>query len=208
MSLEEELYEREMFQRPPESLEGELWERIEGSEALNSPFKANDVRKSKECVKYIGDGSAGSYTDQYRRAVGELGNTSKYKKEDRVYISVNGDRPGRVLACDSKGYLTGVYRDEILIAAATGVTFVTDRQSDRENGYNIGELEIARALERECGYKELRDEYGGMGVWKPKAEAEALEAAAAAAKKALENESSDGEKKDVTKDESSEKMDE
>jgi len=84
-----------------------------------------------------------------------------------VYVSVNGDREGRVRPVNAKGLLTGVYRDEILLAAASGVILVTDRETDRENGYNIGELEIAAALEKECNYLEEQDEFGGKGVWKP-----------------------------------------
>ena len=51
---------------------------------MDSPFKANDVRKAKNCHKYIGDGCAGSYTDYYRRAVGDLGNCSSYVAQDKV----------------------------------------------------------------------------------------------------------------------------
>jgi hypothetical protein len=43
--------------------------------------------------------------------------------------------------------LTGLYRDELLPAAAAGVSFMTDRETDRNNGYNVGELEIAVALQ-------------------------------------------------------------
>ena len=66
-----------------------------------------------------------------------------------------------------QGFLTGLYRDELLPAAAAGVSFMTDRETDRNNGYNVGELEIAAALQRECGYTEDRDDEGGTGVWRP-----------------------------------------
>ena len=177
LSLAEEILERELAQTPPEALTGELWERIELSDAADSPFKvrrtanrddrgfgwemssrgafrdarrfpstrtpryesalfilnkgqflsprsnpltlrfatlafavfrqANDVRKAKQCAKYVGDGCAGSYTDFYRRAAGELGNCSSYLAGDRVYVSVNGDREGRVRPVDAAGFLTG-----------------------------------------------------------------------------------------------------
>lgn len=51
--------------------------------------------------------------------------------------------------------------------ADQGATLITDRESDRGNGYNIGEMEVAAALARECHYMEKRDEYGGTGVWTP-----------------------------------------
>lgn len=62
--------------------------------------------------------SAGSCTDMYRRATGDLGNCSSYLETDVVYVSVNGDCEGRVRAVDAQGFLTGLYRDEILLAAA------------------------------------------------------------------------------------------
>jgi len=73
-----------------------------GRIVVDSQQQANDVRKAKQCVKFVGDGCAGSYTDFYRRAVGDLGNCSSYLPGDRVYVSVNGDREGRVRPVDAQ----------------------------------------------------------------------------------------------------------
>lgn len=63
LSLAEELLERELNQAPAESLTGALWERVAGSEAVDSPFKLNDVRKARSANKFVGDGCAGEAAD-------------------------------------------------------------------------------------------------------------------------------------------------
>jgi hypothetical protein len=122
--------------------------------------------KTRIATQYIGDGSSGSSTDQYRQMyeTENLANTGTYSNNDIIYVSSNGKRKGRINPVKN-GTLQGVYRniDAAIVARAA---FVMDTQDhlERTGGYNIGEAALAEYLESK-GYKRV----GRSGVWKPAA---------------------------------------
>lgn len=139
-----------------------LWRRIAASAAAEGKFKAIDVAKARHCTKFVGRGAAGSYTEHYRSAAGALANCGHYEAGDRVMVSSNGKREDRYSPVDRHGRLRDVYATELRLAAMAGSTIVADTLSDRNNGYNIGELELAAALQSELRYFEDPPE---SGVW-------------------------------------------
>ena len=139
-----------------------LWRRIASSAAAESKFKAIDVAKARLCTKFVGRGVAGSYTEHYRSAAGELANCGRYDASDWVMVSCNGQRDDRFSPVNQHGRLRDVYATELRLAALAGSTLVADTLTNRSNGYNIGELELATALVTELGYFEDPPE---SGVW-------------------------------------------
>jgi hypothetical protein len=118
----------------------------------SSPYLAKDQAKSDRATCFIGRGSARSSTHAYMLAWGALANKGEYTAQDVVFVSVEGNRGGRIPP----------NFHEIKKAAIAGVTFITDGQYDRNRNYNVGEREIAQFLVTECGYRETQD-----GEWKP-----------------------------------------
>lgn len=107
-------------------------------------YAAKDAEKASRANKYIGRGSDRSSTDAYRRAIGpDFANTGQYQPGDIVWISVEGARYGRI-PHDKR---------EISIAAAAGVTFITDTEEHRNRPYNLGERDVALLL-GQLGYRE------------------------------------------------------
>ncbi len=140
-----------------------LWRRIASSAAADGKFKAIDVAKARRCCKFVGVGASGSYTEHYRCAAAELANCGRYEVSDWVMVSCNGKRDDRYSPVDEHGLLRDVYATELRLAALAGATVVADTLTNRSNGYNIGELELAAALTAELGYSEDPPE---SGVWR------------------------------------------
>lgn len=126
----------------------------------NPAYLAKDQAKSDKATKFIGEGVVGSSTDSYRKSWGKLANSGQYTNKDVVFVSVNGKRKGRVKPNFA----------EIDKAILAGATILTDKVSDRNREFNVGEREVAAYLSEK--YEELSD-----GVWTPKAESSAASVA-------------------------------
>lgn len=113
-----------------------------------SPYLAKDQIKANTATKFIGQGSPRSSTNRYRQDFGQLANTGAYTSEDRVFVSVEGNRAGRL---DPPW-------QELDLAVEAGVTFITDNQYARNRSYNIGERQVAKYLSQ-LGYID------NMGIW-------------------------------------------
>jgi hypothetical protein len=137
----------------------ELGRRIEALN-LGTIFFYKDIQKAHRATQFIGDGHQGSSTARYAAAAGALANTGHYTAEDRVFVSVNGNRPDRVPLLDAQGALFGVYA-HVATAMAAGATLLADSVQDRERRYNVGERELARYL-LSHGYVEV-----APGEWRP-----------------------------------------
>lgn len=122
------------------------------------PFKnqytAKDQEKSDKATKYIGFGVEGSSTENYRKSWGLFANSSQYSKDDKVFVSVNGNTKNRVTIQDGK------FKKELDLAIDAGVTFISDNAEHRNRPYNIGERELVEYLISK-GYQET----DGNGVW-------------------------------------------
>ncbi|MBS0227703.1 MAG: hypothetical protein JSS23_03295 [Proteobacteria bacterium] len=116
-----------------------------------SPYLKKDQAKSDMANKFIGRGSDGSSTASYAKSWGANANVGSYDSSDRVFVSVNGSRPGA---------LTPNFA-EIKRATDAGATIIGDTPSDRAREYNSGERAVADFL-RTQGYVEK-----SPGVWVP-----------------------------------------
>lgn len=105
------------------------------------PYFPKDAAKADEATKFIGAGAEGSSTAEYARV---LGSDTHFVPEDKVFISSNGSRGGRV-AVTKDGVLTPEYR-AIDDAIAARSTIITDVPAQRANRYNRGEVEVADYL--------------------------------------------------------------
>lgn len=108
-----------------------------------SPYLAKDQTKADKATKFIGRGSEASSTAQYAKDFGNKANSGVYTAADRVFVSAEGNREGRV----------NPDRAELDKAVAAGVTFITDAEADRKRLYNVGERQVAKYL-TEKGYTE------------------------------------------------------
>jgi len=118
---------------------------------VTSAYTAKDQLKADQANKFIGRGSARSSTNQYEIDYGDLANTGNYTSADKVFISAEGNRSGRI---------TPDF-DEILKAVKARATIITDNLYNRSRTYNIGEREVAEFISSH-GYKEAPS-----GIWKP-----------------------------------------
>ena len=117
-----------------------------------SPYTSKDQIKSDKANKFIGRGSEHSSTEAYRNAWGDRANMGEYFLTDRVFVSVEGNRAGRI----------GADLVELKKAVEAGVTFITDNAENRNRAYNIGEQGLAKYLEKH-GYEEMKP-----GEWSPR----------------------------------------
>lgn len=123
--------------------------------STTNSHRIKDERKFNQLgglTKFIGFGPGS--TGQYARDLASIANQENYSSSDIVGVSVNGDRPGAVPV---RG--TDVER-LVRKAAAAGATIIADDAEHRNNGYNVGEVELAKLL-TELGYQETG------GVWRP-----------------------------------------
>ncbi|MBI4742684.1 MAG: hypothetical protein HY777_14295, partial [Betaproteobacteria bacterium] len=122
-----------------------------------SIFTKKDQIKSDKATKFIGRGSARSSTAAYAKAWGERANSGEYSASERVFLSVEGDRSGRV----------GLDTAELQKAMDARSTIITDDVANRERSYNVGEREAAAYLSRH-GYVETKPgEWGPLGANPP-----------------------------------------
>ena len=144
--LDDELFDMDLESRK------ELRDRPSGFEDLpafhvrlhsTGRYTAKDQAKSDKATKFIGRGSAASSTAAYAKAWGERANTGSYNAEDRVFVSVEGNRVGRI----------DFDRSEVMKAIKANATIISDVRADRERDYNIGERGLADFL-RQNGYAE------------------------------------------------------
>lgn len=112
----------------------------------DTKYTAKDQAKSDRANAFIGRGSDRSATAQYAIDWGDGANKGFYNPDDVVFVSVEGDRKGRI----------SFDKAEIDLAIDAGVTFVVDKKADRERKYNVGERELYKYL-LENGYKETSD---------------------------------------------------
>ena len=112
-------------------------------------YTAKDQLKADKANKFIGRGSSRSSTNSYKNDYGENANCGVYTSDDVVFVSAEGNRPGR----HTPDF------DELSLAIKAGVTFITDDISNRRRAYNTGEREVARFL-LQNGYHDNND-----GVW-------------------------------------------
>lgn len=110
-----------------------------------SPWTAKDQAKSDQATCFIGRGSPGSSTAAYAKAWGDLANKGVYSRYDVVFVSVEGNRVGRL----DPDY------DELLKALEARATILTDTLYHRSRPYNTGERLVAAYL-RNYGYHETR----------------------------------------------------
>jgi hypothetical protein len=126
-----------------------LFDRLSKVNSTN-PYFAKDLAKAAKANKFIGRGSSVSSTEKYRIAAGDLGNCGVYSSTDVVFISVEGNRRGRVEHDVA----------ELEKAIMAGATFITDDKYNRMRSYNCGERAIAELLTY-CNLTEVQP-----GVWK------------------------------------------
>lgn len=118
-------------------------------------YLGKDQEKASKANKMIGFGAVNSSTYAYAQFNPETANTGIYGPDDIVFVSVNGNRKGRISAFDEP-FIT-----ELKKAIEARVTFITDVKADRERSYNIGEREVADILTA-AEYDELIP-----GIWFP-----------------------------------------
>jgi hypothetical protein len=117
-------------------------------------YRDKDAQKSRFATQFIGRGAPGSSTDLYRKQweARGLANTGEYRIYDMVFISVNGNRQGRI-----KPDLELIRK-----AVEAGATLITDNRYHRNRPYNVGEREVAEfLLSLEC--VEVECEPGSVG---------------------------------------------
>lgn len=101
-----------------------------------SPFTAKDQAKADISTGFIGRGSPRSSTAAYARAYGLIANSGNYTSTDRIFVSVEGMRIGRV----------GPDWAEIDRALEARATIIADAPYHRARPYNVGERELALYL--------------------------------------------------------------
>ena len=109
-----------------------------------SPHFANDLEKARKADKFIGQGSPGSSTQAYARALWEYANTGRYNANDTVFVSVERTRR-RCFDPIAPYGPRGVYM-MIDSAIAAGARFVIDSPADRSGSYNRAEQQVAAYL--------------------------------------------------------------
>lgn len=110
-----------------------------------SPYLAKDQAKANKATKFIGRGSESSSTAQYAKDFGKKANTGLYTDKDKVFVSAEGNRPGRI----------DPDFDEIGKAVSAGATIITDNETNRNRAFNIGERQVADFLTKN-GYAESK----------------------------------------------------
>lgn len=99
-------------------------------------YADKDAKKSQAATQFIGRGTPNSSTEKYRMQWGNKANTGDYNEHDIVFVSVNGNRPGRIRPD----------KELITKAVKAGATIITDNPYHRMRDYNIGEREVANLL--------------------------------------------------------------
>lgn len=118
-----------------------------------SPYAQKDQAKSDLATQFIGYGLPSTSTAAYRRAWGDRANTGVYTSADKVFVSVNGDRAGRV-SIHGDGTASDVAK-----AIKAGAEIITDNAYDRARQFNVGERELATFIASK-GYVESPKDSG------------------------------------------------
>ena len=124
-------------------------------------YLEKDLLKAVGATSLIGQGGTGSSTERYVAAAGDLANVAEYDSSARVFVSANGDRPGRVPVVNEHGSLHGAYANLAKVVAAGAVVVADTARYRDDDAYNVGERELARWLEQN-GYYEPNP---GSGYW-------------------------------------------
>lgn len=132
---------------------------LRGEASFHPFYLEKDLEKAEGASSMVGEGAAGSSTEQYVKAAGDLANVDLFSPSDVVFVSANGDRLGRVPVTVG-GLLNGQYRI-LERVARVGATIVADGKKHREAAYNVGERELIGWLQR-SGYEEA---VAGSGRW-------------------------------------------
>lgn len=103
-----------------------------------------DQVKADLATCFIGVGSSRSSTNAYRKAFGDLANKGEYSSTDRVFVSAEGNRVGRM----------SIPSEELYKAIDAHAVFLSDNTVNRSTQFNVGEREVAMLL-TEAGYQQL-----------------------------------------------------
>lgn len=120
-------------------------------------YQLKDGLKIEAANKFCGFGAVGSSTAMYATHLPkELVNTGKFTKEDVVFISVNGNRPGAIKITDPR------FQRELAMIMLAGASVITDNSFHRNRSYNSGERDLAWYLQN-MEYVETPHEH--YSVW-------------------------------------------
>ena len=169
-------FKNDTYQPEAGSVQEEITNRLEDTmseSAKEGGYLIKEQYKSKRATQFIGKGAVNkkgedSSTERYRKLYDEyeLANTGEYTSDDLIWVSVNGNRAGRIKPVVD-GELQGEYKN-IALAIKAGASFILDTKEHIESSkYNIGEKEMADYLSSK---KYVRDDK--TGIWTPKAKEE------------------------------------
>ena len=148
---------QEPAQEPAKKSPGEILAEEIRKNSKNK-FAPKDAAKAEKATGFIGKGSENSstalYADLAAKLVPQGFKTKDFTADDRVFVSVNGNRGNRIP-------VTLETWPELKQALEAGATIVADNPTDRnERDFNVGERELAAILEN-SGYVESNKD----GVW-------------------------------------------
>lgn len=122
----------------------------------NAHYGEKDKVKAKPCNKFIGRGSSQSSTQYYADNLPkDIVNCGDYTDTDIVFVSVEGNRRGRL----TLDYV------ELYKAVSKRVRFVSDNKYNRNRHYNIGERELASYL---VSRNYIPENFKEGAIWKHK----------------------------------------
>lgn len=160
--------------KPKKTLQEEITEELPSvSNKSAEKWIPKEQAKTKLATQFIGEGSKGSSTENYRSLYEKrnLSNTGSYTSDDIVFVATNGKRPGGI-APVVDGKLQGQYQN-VDKAIEAGAAIVADTRDHlvKTQKYNTGEVAIAKYL-KDNGYE--RDDSSGAGIWRPKTKQESV----------------------------------
>ncbi len=180
-------FKKDTYEPEAGSIQETITNRLEetmSESAREAGYLKKEEYKSKRATQFIGKGAFNkndepSSTERYRELYAEydLANTGDYTSDDIIWVSVNGNRAGRVKAIVD-GKLQGEYKN-IDTAMKAGASIIMDTAEHlASNKYNIGEKEVSEYLS-DNGY--TRDDK--TGIWTPKSKMKKTEEPPAPVKK-------------------------
>lgn len=120
-------------------------------------FAPKDAAKAEKATGFIGKGVENSSTALYAQLAAKVVpqglKVKNFTADDRVFVSVNGNRANRVP-------VTLETWPELKQALEAGATIIADNPTDRNENFNVGERELAVIL-KNSGYVESKKD----GVW-------------------------------------------
>ena len=121
-----------------------------------------ELKKVAQATQFIGFGTPTSSTGKYAKIYGDKANTGVYTKDDVVWVSSNGNRPGRVNPVENGKLVNGFQVLDKAIEAGAQVVMDTTQHIANTQRYNIGEVALAQYM-YDNGY--TRDDTTGAGLW-------------------------------------------